>query len=65
MNIKVTLVDEPNFTFKTGGGCAETDCYVNIDKNLDTYHQTETLLHEILEAHLWILEKGERDRFIC
>lgn len=55
MNIKVTLTDEPNFSYHTGGGCAETDCFVNIDSRIDTKLQVETVIHEILEAHLWFI----------
>lgn len=52
MNIKVTLTNEPNFSALTGGGCAATDCYINIDAKMDDYLQTEVVLHEILEAFL-------------
>ena len=61
MNIKVILVDEPSFLAKTGGGCAQTDCYVNIGSGLDERSQIETVLHEILEAHLWLLEHDKID----
>jgi len=54
MNIKLTLVSEPSFTAITGGGCAETDCYINIDKNQDEHTQVGTTIHEVLCAALWI-----------
>ena len=61
MNIKVSLVDDANFTYMTGGGCAAVDCYVNIDAKLDDYHKQETLIHEILEAYLWMFDHSKID----
>lgn len=56
MNIKVELYDDKRFAAITGGGCAETDCYIRIDKHLDDHSQLETVIHEVLCASLWMFD---------
>jgi hypothetical protein len=64
MNINVTLTSDANYLAQTGGGSAQTDCYVQVSSLLDERSQEESVIHEIAEPLLWFLPHEKIDEFV-
>lgn len=52
MNIEVTKVKSEDFTFQTGGGCAENTVKIEVDAGLPLKLQVLTICHEIAEVYM-------------
>ena len=51
MNINIIKVKSEEFTFHTGGGCAENTVKIEVDAGLPLKLQVLALVHEISEVY--------------
>jgi hypothetical protein len=51
MNVEITKVASKDFTYLTGGGCAEQTVNIMVDAGLPKRLQVRTVIHEIIESY--------------